>query len=82
MGVSYVAGFVILLAPSGLGVREFFLVMFLTALLGSSSAADEASVLLAVLAMRLVWTAAEVVMIALVWHLPGPPVLLRKEGAP
>ncbi len=82
MGVSYVAGFVILLAPSGLGVREFFLVMFLVALLGYSSEAGEASVLLAVLAMRLVWTAAELVMIALVWRLPGPPVLSRKDGTP
>jgi hypothetical protein len=75
MGVAYVAGFVILLAPSGLGVREFFLTMFLVALLGTSSAAEEASVLLAVLVLRLVATAAEVVTVALVWKLPGPPVL-------
>ena len=30
MGVAYVAGFIILLVPSGLGVREFFLTLFLT----------------------------------------------------
>ena len=47
-----------------------------------ASAADEASVLLAVLALRLVWTASEVMMIALVWRLPGPPVLLRKDVPP
>jgi glycosyltransferase 2 family protein len=82
MGVAYVAGFVVLLAPSGLGVREFFLVLFLVSLPATTFAADEASVLLAVLAMRLVWTAAELVMIALVWRLPGPPVLLRKDVAP
>jgi len=35
----------------------------------------------AVVVLRLVWTAAEVVMIALVWRLPGPPVLLRKDAA-
>jgi hypothetical protein len=82
MGVSYVAGFVILLAPSGLGVREFFLTLFLVVLLGYSSAAAEASVILAVLVLRLVWTASEVVMIALVWRLlPGPAVLGRREEA-
>jgi hypothetical protein len=75
MGVAYVAGFIVILAPSGLGVREFFLTLLLVVLLGCASAADEASVLLAVLALRLAWTAAEVFMIALVWRLPGPPVL-------
>jgi hypothetical protein len=82
MGVSYVAGFVVILAPSGLGVREFFLTLFLVALLGCTSPTDEAAVLLAVLALRLAWTAAEVVMIALVWRLPGPSVLFRKDVAP
>jgi hypothetical protein len=105
MGVSYVAGFVVLIAPSGLGVREFFQVMFLAALLGYPPAAEEASLLLAVLGgrpewlgvgtacrlqeaslllsvlvLRLVWTVSEVVMIALVWRLPGPAVFGRREG--
>jgi len=80
VGVSYVAGFVVLVAPGGLGVREFFLVLFLVALLGYGSPADS-SVEVAVVVLRLVWTAAEVVMIALVWRLPGPPVLLRKDAA-
>jgi uncharacterized membrane protein YbhN (UPF0104 family) len=82
MGVAYVAGFIVIFAPSGLGVREFFLTLLLVVLLGCTSAADEASVLLAVLALRLAWTAAEVVMIALVWRLPGPPVLFRKDLPP
>jgi hypothetical protein len=79
MGISYVAGFVILLAPSGLGVREFFLTLFLVAVLGATTDEEVAAVVLAVVVMRLVWTAAELVMIALVWRLPGPPVLLRKD---
>jgi hypothetical protein len=78
MGVSYVAGFVILLAPSGLGVREVFLILFLVPLLHRTTAEAEA----AAVALRLAWTAGEVVMIALVWRLPGPPVLLRKDAAP
>jgi hypothetical protein len=82
VGVSYVAGFVVLVAPSGLGVRDFFLALFVIAALGCTSPTDEAPVLLAVLALRLAWTLAEVVMIALVWRLPGPPVLLRKDAPP
>jgi glycosyltransferase 2 family protein len=81
MGLSYVAGFVVLLAPGGLGVREFFLVLFLVALLRYEFPADK-TIELAVVVLRLVWTAAELVMIALVWKLPGPPVLLRKDVAP
>jgi uncharacterized membrane protein YbhN (UPF0104 family) len=83
MGVGYVAGFVILFVPSGLGVREFFLTLFLLALLACPRESDEGrAVVLAVVVLRLVWTAAELVMIAAVWRLPGPPVLLRKDVAP
>jgi hypothetical protein len=82
VGIAYVCGFAILLAPSGLGVREFFFMLFLVALLGVASPQGEAALLLAVLALRLAWTAAEVIMIALVWKLPGPPVLLRKGAEP
>ena len=39
MAVAYVAGFVILVAPSGLGVREFFLMLFLVPELASAEAA-------------------------------------------
>ncbi|HEX5268836.1 MAG TPA: lysylphosphatidylglycerol synthase domain-containing protein [Gemmataceae bacterium] len=81
VGLSYVCGFAVLIAPSGLGVREFVFMLLLVALLGVTTGEGEASLLLAILALRLVWTASEVVMIALVWKLPGPPVLLRK-GAP
>jgi uncharacterized membrane protein YbhN (UPF0104 family) len=82
MGVAYVAGFVVIVAPSGLGVREFFLILLLVAWLGRTSAAAEASIILGVLAFRLVWTASEVVVISLVWKMPGPPVLLRKDAEP
>jgi hypothetical protein len=82
MEVSYVAGFVILVLPSGLGVRELFLTMFLITALGCSSPAEEIPVVLAVLVLRGVWTLAELVMIALVWRLPGRPVFAREEGVP
>jgi hypothetical protein len=72
MGVSYVAGFVILLAPSGLGVREFFLTLFLTPELVGFQGMDEGeargTVVLAVLVLRLVWTVAELLLaVPLYW---------------
>ena len=75
MGLSYVAGFVIVLAPSGLGVREFFLALFLTPELVRLCALDEdrarGSAVLAVLVLRLVWTAAELVIVGLLYPLRG-----------
>jgi uncharacterized membrane protein YbhN (UPF0104 family) len=63
MGLSYVIGFVVLIAPGGLGVREFLLTLLLTPELvsvGGMGAEDaRATVVLAVLVLRLVWTAAE-----------------------
>lgn len=75
MALAYVAGFIILIVPSGLGVREFFLTLFLapeiSARLGDDSGDARALAILAVLLLRLVWTAAEVLVTALVYWLPG-----------
>ena len=78
MGLSYVAGFVIVVAPSGLGVREFCLTLFLTpelaALpgLGLDEGAARGVAVLAVLVLRLVWTLAELVTAGLLYWLPMP----------
>jgi uncharacterized membrane protein YbhN (UPF0104 family) len=78
MGVSYVAGFVIMV-PGGFGVREFFLTLFLAAELGAApQSREEAAVVAAVVVLRLVWTAAEVLMAAAV----GVPFRLRARPAP
>ncbi len=65
MGLAYVIGFVVLIAPGGLGVREFVLTLLLTPeLLGVGGMGVEdarATVVLAVLVLRLVWTAAELI---------------------
>jgi uncharacterized membrane protein YbhN (UPF0104 family) len=65
MGLSYVIGFVVLIAPGGLGVREFLLTLLLTPeLVGVQGMRVEdarATVVLAVLVLRLVWTAAELI---------------------
>jgi hypothetical protein len=74
MGVSYVAGFVILLLPSGLGVREYFLSLLLAPELrasGSSGEEARALAILTVLVLRVAWTAAELVMAGAVWRLGG-----------
>lgn len=75
MGLSYVIGFVVLIAPGGLGVREFLLTLLLTpefvGVGGMGTEDARATVVLAVLVLRLVWTAAELLM-ALVCRLtPG-----------
>jgi uncharacterized membrane protein YbhN (UPF0104 family) len=66
MGLSYVIGFVVLIAPGGLGVREFLLTLLLTPeLVGVEDMGPEdarATVVLAVLVLRLVWTVAELLM--------------------
>jgi hypothetical protein len=69
LGVAYVAGFIILLVPSGIGVREFFLVLFLA---NPAEGRSRPGILLAVLILRLVWTTAELLMALVVYRLPGP----------
>jgi uncharacterized membrane protein YbhN (UPF0104 family) len=75
LALAYVAGFVILIVPSGLGVREFFLTLFLVPeirpFLASGDREATATVVLIVLLLRLAWTAAEVVMASVVYWLPG-----------
>lgn len=65
MALSYVIGFVVVIAPGGLGVREFLLTLLLTPeLVGVQGMGVEdarATVVLAVLVLRLVWTAAELI---------------------
>ena len=64
VAVAYVAGFVILVAPGGLGVREWVLQVTLaprfTEALGSPAAAAMAVII--ALILRLTWTVAEVVV--------------------
>lgn len=79
LGLGYVAGFVIIIVPSGLGVREFFLTLLLIPELRNRFGATPddaiAQAFLAVLLLRLSWTVAELVAAALVYWLPhAPPV--------
>jgi uncharacterized membrane protein YbhN (UPF0104 family) len=65
VAVAYVAGFVALMTPGGLGVRELILQQFLAPLMGDLPS------LVAVLLLRLLWTVAEVIMASIVYWLPG-----------
>lgn len=64
LGLAYVAGFLAIVLPGGVGVREFLLLHLLRPL------GQEAPVAVAVLVLRLVWTAAELATAAIVYWLP------------
>jgi uncharacterized membrane protein YbhN (UPF0104 family) len=74
LALAYVSGFVIVFLPSGLGAREALLVLVLVPdisqrlTLGAEDARPLAT--LAVILLRLVWTAAELVTVAILYWLP------------
>ncbi len=76
LALAYVAGFIILVVPSGLGVREYFLLLFLVpelgGALGRGTEEARAAAVLVVLLLRLVWTLAELVIVGVLYFLPGP----------
>jgi uncharacterized membrane protein YbhN (UPF0104 family) len=78
LALAYVAGFVIIVVPSGLGVREFFLTLFLvpevTPLLTPRDGDPKATVILIVLLLRLIWTGSEVIMASIIYWLPSSAV--------
>lgn len=71
LGLSYVIGFAVPISPGGLGVREFFLLLFVTpeveAVTGMAPIKARGTAVLAVLLLRLVWTVAELLIAAALW---------------
>jgi uncharacterized membrane protein YbhN (UPF0104 family) len=64
MAISYVAGFLALPTPGGLGVRETILQQLLLAELAHLASADAAAIaVLAVLLLRLLWTLCEIILV-------------------
>ncbi len=80
LGLSYVAGFVVVVTPGGLGVREFFLTLFLTPLLSGPLSEDlgeaRKTAVLVVLILRLTWTAAEALLAAPLYWLKRRPLAI------
>jgi uncharacterized membrane protein YbhN (UPF0104 family) len=76
MGIAYVIGFVVLVMPGAVGVRELFLILFLTPELMQALAVEEQeareTVLAAVVALRITWTVAELLTASVVYWLPVP----------
>ena len=74
MALAYVSGFVIIFLPSGLGVREALLVLLLVPDISQRlhlQTEDARSLAaLAVILLRVVWTAAELVMVSALYWLP------------
>ncbi len=89
VALAYVAGFLTLPAPGGLGVRELVLQRLLTPELSSVLPPEQAAPVAAVVALvlRLVWTTAEVLLAGAAWFLPAPvragsaSVVERRDGA-
>jgi uncharacterized membrane protein YbhN (UPF0104 family) len=79
--VGYVASFLIFVVPGSLGVREYFLTLFLvpevTGLEGGDAAQARVTVVAAVLVLRLIWTLAELLAAAVLYWLPGARILVR-----
>jgi len=73
--ISYVAGFIALVVPGGLGVREWVLQIALTPRFAEAMGPKEAAGLAVVIALilRLAWTAAEVLLAAVLYFIPSPP---------
>lgn len=67
MALAYVAGFLALPAPGGLGVRELILQQSLAPVLGRPQA------VVAVLLLRLTWTVAELLIAGVLYCLPARP---------
>jgi uncharacterized membrane protein YbhN (UPF0104 family) len=84
LSLAYVVGFIIILVPSGLGIREYFLTAFLAPQLVSQLRLPEgearAVAVLAVLLLRVVWTASELVLAGIIYWLPGPTAFVKQPG--
>jgi hypothetical protein len=72
VGLAYVAGFLAFFLPGGVGLRELILLALLPPLLSAQDVASAKGVAaVAVVLLRLVWTAAELLFAALLYWLPG-----------
>ena len=76
--ISYVAGFLVVVAPGGLGAREFVLGLALAPRFAPAMGSEQAAALAIVIALllRLTWTAAEVALAATLYfiHPPAAPI--------
>ena len=76
VATSYVAGFVVLVAPGGLGVREWVLQVTLAPRFSEALGQKEAAALAVIIALilRITWTAAEVAVATTVYFIHPRPL--------
>lgn len=79
VGLAYSAGFVAFMLPSGVGVREGVLEGLLAPELAGRVANGPAVATVTVLLLRLLWTMTELVMVSIVYWLPGPRPTSARE---
>lgn len=83
VALAYVAGFVVLVTPGGLGVREWVLLQTLPSALSGMETSPAVLAALAALYLRLIWTVAEVTCAALLYLLrPASPPAMISENLP
>ncbi len=73
ISLGYVAGFLALVVPSGIGVRELVLELFLAPTLAVEEPLGRGLATLVALLLRLTWTAAELVLAAVLFWWKGRP---------
>jgi uncharacterized membrane protein YbhN (UPF0104 family) len=73
ISIATLGGFVVVTVPGGLGVREVILQQFLSLHLNTCMGENEAAMIsvAAVVILRLVWTATEVIVAGIFWSLPA-----------
>jgi uncharacterized membrane protein YbhN (UPF0104 family) len=71
IGLGYVAGFLALFMPSGIGVREFVVELFLAPTLSPTTTVGRGLATVVALVLRLTWTVAELVLAAALVWVPG-----------
>lgn len=82
LALAYVAGFVVLAAPGGLGVREWVLLQTLPPLLPEAQLPAETLAAAVALWLRLVWTAAEVLAAGLLYLRPPTTITISVKHPP
>jgi hypothetical protein len=73
IGLGYVAGFLALMMPSGIGVRELVLELFLAPTLAVEETIGRGLATLVALLLRLTWTVAELALAAVLFWWKGRP---------
>jgi hypothetical protein len=81
ISLGYVAGFLALIIPSGIGVREFVVELFLAPTLAPTPTIGRGLATVVALLLRLTWSAAELVLAAALVWVPNRPRRGAKPAA-